>query len=262
MVGIARHWASSASARGPVRSSSGATTSGPVVVNRPPVSVPARARFSPSHHGSAGSGRQVPVIRTSTTRPASSRETSRSVSPVAIPRMFAASSDRVASRGVAPGAAQRPSTSVACSSIPSYEANRVRSVTVAGSAAASAYGAERRTRTRSPPVDASTRSSSGTIAAPASSRRSGRIRVRTTIARSAAGAVPSWRCRPASVTALVYSVPAASSDSALASRTHDARTTGQSARLRRSAAGQRPVDVGRGTSSGLGGRLAAGVTGQ
>ena len=83
--------------------------------------------------------------------------------------------------------------------------------------------------------------------------------MRTTIARSAAGAARSARWRPASVTADVYSVPAASSDSALASSANDASTTGRSARLRLSTADQRPMDVGSEWSPG---GNAAGVTRQ
>ena len=74
--GIARHCASSASLRGPLVRSAWSTTSGPRVVNWPPLSVPSRSSGSASQYPSDASGRQVPVIATSTLRVGSRRLTS------------------------------------------------------------------------------------------------------------------------------------------------------------------------------------------
>ena len=115
-------------------------------------------------------------------------------------------------------------------------------MTAPGSVAASAYGLDRSTRAISPPVGTMTRSSSGMMAASALGRRSGRICVRMTMARSSAGAAASSRWSPASVTASVYSVPAASRPSAQVRRAHDANTTGQSERLRRSTTDHSPSE--------------------
>ena len=117
--GIARHCASSGWDTAPVTRSSAATTRGPRVVNVPPASLPVRASWSPTHHGSDGSGRHTPLMATSWVCDSFRRETRWSVSPAATPSAAAAPSERVASTGSAPGVAHAPSRSVAWSSIPS-----------------------------------------------------------------------------------------------------------------------------------------------
>ena len=127
----------------------------------------------------------------------------------------------------------------------------MRSVTVVGSAAASRVGRR---------VEDLRDLAAGRARWPAGARARSRPRPRPRAARAGSacgrrspgrprGADGSSRCSPASVTASVYSVPAASSDSALASSAHDASTTGRSARLRRSTADQRPSGGGQRTFS-------------
>ncbi len=116
---IARHCASSGWDAAPATRSSAAMTIGPRVVKLPPASLPVSASRSPTHHGSAGSGRHTPVIATSRVRDSSRRETRWSVSPAPTPSAAAAPSDSVPSTGFAPGVGHAPSTRVAWSSIPS-----------------------------------------------------------------------------------------------------------------------------------------------
>ena len=226
-------------------SSASATTSGPRVVNRPLVSLPSSASGSASQYPSAGSARQVPVIATSTApvrvEPVDERQR---VAGLDAERGGGALGQRGLDRRLA---RRRPAAvdelGVVLDALERGELREVRD------RRRIARPRPRRPTSAGPPRPRR-RWPRGRAAARARppprrpSRRSGRILVRTTIARSAAGADSSSRCRPASVTASVYSVPAASSDRALASRAHEASTTGRSARLRRSTVDQRPSDVG------------------
>ena len=242
--------------------SASSTTSGPAGREPAPrLGAVEHERIARASSRRPGRLRQVPgdrdVHRASPRRDGSPATACRRSSRPAPWRPVATGSPRWA---IWPGLAQRPSTSSRGRSMPSNEPNgrEVRD----GLGIGRGVGVGRRMEDDR---DLAAGLGDAPAGAPADRppRRSaaapGRILVRTTIARSAAGADDSSRCSPASVTASVYSVPAASSDSALASSANEAITTGRSARLRRSTVDHRPRKVGSERSPG---GSAAGVTRQ